>query len=281
MALPPPSPLRSWSATLFFKRRGSSLLAFGLLAVSVSYGHATPPSPSSASAPLEARKGEIEALLDLTDDLNRGRSSHSELVMKVKTARYEREMTIEAWSEGAERSLLRILSPKRDAGVATLKVGDEAWNYLPKIDRTLKISASAMGGAWMGSHLTNDDLIKGSRMRRDYTWALMSRPTDSGEGRYQIELTPKPDVPVVWGRLTLYISADKRPERVEYWNERGRLQRVMSFHDYRELDGRAVPMRMRVTPKNKEGELTELIYTTLDFNVSLPPRTFSLQSLKR
>jgi len=241
---------------------------------------ASPPKPAHRQA-LKAAAGEVEALLDLTDDLNRGRSSHSELVMKVKTARYQREMKIEAWSEGAERSLLRILSPKRDAGVATLKVGDEAWNYLPKIDRTLKISASAMGGAWMGSHLTNDDLIKGSRMRRDYTWALLARPSAAGEGSYELTLTPKPEAPVVWGKLSLFISADKRPQRIEYWNERGVLQRVMSFHDYQDREGRAVPMRMRVTPSNKEGEYTEITYSALTFNVTHPPRTFSLQSLKR
>ncbi|MAD60824.1 MAG: hypothetical protein CMH49_04800, partial [Myxococcales bacterium] len=90
----------------------------------------------SAVNSLEAKQGEVEALLDATDDLNRGRSSHSLMKMKVKTARYEREMKVEAWTQGSEKSLLKILSPKRDAGVSTLKVGDEAWNYLPKVDRT-------------------------------------------------------------------------------------------------------------------------------------------------
>jgi hypothetical protein len=237
------------------------------------------------SEPIKPLPGEVEALLDGTDDLNRGASSHSVMTMRVKTKRYDREMKIEAWTQGKDRSLLKVLSPKRDAGVATLKVDDEAWNYLPKIDRTLKISASAMGGAWMGSHLTNDDLVRNSRMRDDYTWILLTRPQLSAqggppEGAYHIELTPKPDAAVVWGKVSVHINAKKLPIKVEYWNERGVLKRTMTFLDYRETSGRSVPMRMRITP-SKVDEFTEVIYNTLDFGVSLSPRTFSLQALKR
>ena len=230
---------------------------------------------------LEARPGEIEALLDATDDLNRGSSSHATLVMKVKTDRYDREMKIEVWTQGKEKSLLRIISPKRDSGVAFLKVGDEAWNYLPRVDRTMKLSASAMGGAWMGSHLTNDDLVRQSRLREDYTWSLHQRPSKGGQGQYHIELKPKPDAPVVWGKVSVYLLPDQRPERLEYWNERGILLRVISFHDYQKQGERMIPMRIRVTPQREPGSYTELIYQDLSFDVSLSSRTFSLQSLKR
>lgn len=235
---------------------------------------------------IKAQAGEVEALLDATDDLNRGRSSHSLMTMKVKTARYEREMKVEAWTQGTEKSLLKIRAPKRDAGVSTLKVGDEAWNYLPKVDRTLKLSASSMGGAWMGSHLTNDDLVRGSRMRDDYTWRLLARPQADGseidqQGVYKIELIPKPNAPVVWGKVLVVIDAQKRPQSLSYWNEREVLIREMSFHDYQKVKEQFVPMRMRVTPSKKAGEFTEIIYEQLDFDVDLSPRLFSLQSLKR
>ena len=243
-------------------------------------------APKSAfSQPVKAQPGEVEALLDATDDLNRGASSHAIMSMRVKTSRYDREMKIEAWTRGNSQSLLKVRSPMRDAGVATLRVGDEAWNYLPKIDRTLKISASAMGGAWMGSHLTNDDLVRNSRMREDYTWVLLARPQLSEvegilQGEYLIELTPKPDVPLVWGKVTLHVNAQKVPVKVHYWNERGVLKRTITFLDYREISGRSVPMRIRVIP-DKSGEMTEITYDFLEFDVSLSRRTFSLQALKR
>jgi hypothetical protein len=226
----------------------------------------------------------VEGLLDASDDINRGASSHGRVKMSVKTARYEREMELELWSEGEERSLIKVLSPRRERGIATLKVGDEAWNYLPKVARTLKISTASMGGAWMGSHLTNDDLVRGSRMREDYTWSLYERPTGEGEalsGRYEIHLTPKPNAPVVWGLVKLWVSAQRVPEKIEYYNERGALLRTISFHDVVTQGERTFPKRTRVTPADKPSEFTEMTYVELDFDVKLPPRTFSLQALKR
>ena len=90
------------------------------------------------STPAHAAEPTIEELLDATDDVNRGESSTSTVEMEVKTKRYERTMTMKAWSRGEEDSLIRILSPAKDAGTTTLKVGEDMWNYIPKIDRTMK-----------------------------------------------------------------------------------------------------------------------------------------------
>ena len=117
-------------------------------------------------------------------------------------------------------------------------------------------------------------------MRRDFTWKLLSRPSSPSEGEYHIDLTPKPNAAIVWGKVAVHIDAAKRPTRIEYFNERGVLKRTISFHDYKEISGRAVPMRMKVTP-DTPNELTEMIYDTLEFDVSLSPRLFSLQALKR
>ena len=80
-----------------------------------------------------------EELLNATDDVFRGSSSEAVIEMHVKTKRYERSMEMEAWSKGTERSLVRILSPAKEKGVATLKVDENIWNYLPKVDRTMKV----------------------------------------------------------------------------------------------------------------------------------------------
>ena len=83
--------------------------------------------------------GDAKALMRKMDALWRGQSSRAVITMIVKTHRYERKITMEAWSEGREKSLVRILRPKKDRGIATLKVGKNIWNYLPKIDRAAKI----------------------------------------------------------------------------------------------------------------------------------------------
>lgn len=106
------------------------------------------------------------------DDLFRGKSSQGLMTMTVVTKHWKRTLTMQWWSKGKDRSLVRILAPKKEAGTATLRVGNDVWNYLPKVKRVIKLPSSMMSGSWMGSHFTNDDLVKESRMADDYTFKI-------------------------------------------------------------------------------------------------------------
>lgn len=201
--------------------------------------------------------------------------------MQVKTDRYERTMEMEVWSRGTEESLIRILAPAKEKGVSTLKVGDNIWNYLPKVDRTLKIAGAAMSGAWMGSHISNDDLVKSSRLAEDFTWTVSQEPGPDGTGSWVIELVPRPDAPVVWGKVVVQIRHDKQPEQIAYFDEKGRLVRTMRFLQIQEMSGRTFPTVVRVEPADAPGEFTQIQYQQMEFDIELPDRTFSLQALKR
>ena len=249
-------------------RRASALL-FGALAVAS-------PAPGRDDGGPTARE-----LLDGTDDMHRGESSHVTITMDVKTRRWTRSLTMESWSQGKDRSLIVIRSPAKEAGMATLMVDDNIWNYLPKVDRTMKVPASLMGGSWMGSHFTNDDLVKDSRMADDYTYELTERPAAAGSGQYVVECAPKPDAPVVWGKVIVKLSVDEVPTEITYWDEKGRLKRTMAFSGYRHVDGRLVASAMRLVPNDRPEEYTEVLYDGIEFDVELPTETFTLQGLKR
>lgn len=225
---------------------------------------------------VSAAEPTIEELLDATDDVNRGASSKSTITMQVKTKRYERTMTMDAWSRGEEDSLIRITAPAKDAGTTTLKVGDDMWNYIPKIDRTMKIPPGMMSGAWMGSHFSNDDLVKSNRLADEFTYEKESVV----DGVYTIVCTAKPDAAVVWGKVVVKVREDKIPLEVGYYDEDGELARKLTFSDVRELGGRTVPATMLLEPADRPGEFTKITTTAMDFDVKFDDRTFSLQSLK-
>ncbi|MBN1336097.1 MAG: outer membrane lipoprotein-sorting protein [Deltaproteobacteria bacterium] len=237
---------------------------------------------SGPAFPAGADEAKARELLDRTDDLHRGTSSHGTITMHVKTARYERRLTMEIWSRGEEASLVVIQAPPKEAGTATLMVGEDIWNYLPKVDRTMKVPASMRSGTWMGSHFTNDDLVKESRMADDYTFAITATPETDPQKHWVIECIPKPDAAVVWGRVVVRIRAsDELPVQVTYWDEKGALKRTMTFEDVRTIGGRTLPARMRLVPTDKPDEFTEVTYDALEFDVSIPESTFTLQALKR
>ena len=202
--------------------------------------------------------------------------------MDVVTENWERSMAMEVWSLGTEYSLIRITAPRKEAGTATLKAHDEIWNYLPRVDRTIKIPASMMMGAWMGSHFTNDDLVKESRLIEDYDITISHDGARDGVTVWELTLSPKPEAPVVWGRIEYQVRQDDMmPTWARYYDEDGDLVRTMTFSDYRVLGGRLVPTIMDVRPEDKPGERTTVRYGELEFDIDLDEDFFSLRALRR
>ena len=231
-----------------------------------------------------ATQARAEEILRKVDDMWRGKSSRAGIVMKVKTANYTRTLSLDAWSKGKEMTLVRIVSPLKEKGTATLKTGNEIYTYLPKTDRTIKLSSGMMMGSWMGSHFTNDDLVKESRLTDDYDTTITFEGTRQGKNMMEFTLIPKPDAAVVWGKiiLLLYVDGDDYvPVKEEYFDEDGAPVRTMAFSDVKIFSGRKIPAILRVTPVGKPGEFTELIYGSLDFNLDINDSFFSLSQLRR
>lgn len=232
-----------------------------------------------APAPAADRATE---LLKRVDDLWRGESSHARMRMRVKTERYERQMSLEAWTLGTEKTLVRILEPKREKGTATLKSGDSIYTYLPRTDRTIKLNAGMMGGSWMGSHFTNDDLVQEARLSEDYDASITFEGARDGQQLVELTLVPKADAAVVWGKIVTLIEAESLiPKKTVYYDEDLKPARAMSFHDVRQLGGRPAPARMRMVPADKPKEFTEMSYELLELDPPMAAGLFSLQSLRK
>ncbi|TVR61662.1 MAG: outer membrane lipoprotein-sorting protein, partial [Gemmatimonadales bacterium] len=215
------------------------------------------------------------------DDLLRGESSRGSVRMEVVTQRWTRTMEMEMWSLGQEYSLVRVLSPAREAGTATLKVDRDIWNYLPRVDRTIKVPGSGMGGSWMGSHFTYDDLVRESSMVDDYDIQVSFEGERDGEAIWEFTLIPLPEAPVVWGRVELEVRQDDRmPLRTRYFDDRGELARTMVFSRFRTMGGRLVPSELSMHPADRPDERTTLVYDGLEFDIGLEEGFFSLQRLR-
>ncbi len=250
----------------------AAVLGFAALAV-----------PSYAATQTATCAGLFDAteIVDCVDRIMRGESSRGISTMEVVTENWSRAMEMQVWSLGTDHALVRILSPRKDAGTATLKAGNEIWNYLPRVDRTIKIPASLMSASWMGSHFTNDDLVKESRLIEDYEITLAYEGDRDGVEVWEFDLVPRPEAPVVWGRISYQVrKSDTMPVYARYYDEDGELVRTMTFFDYRELGGRLVPAAMRVVPEDKPGEFTEFRYSELEFDVDLDEAFFSLRRLR-
>lgn len=209
-------------------------------------------------------------------------SSHGLMRLEVVTENWRRTLEMEAWSLGKDDFLVRILQPAKDRGVATLKSGNDIWNYLPKVDRVIKIPSSLMGEGWMGSHLTNDDLVKENRVEEDYDFSLLEKSEEGSRTLLVIEALPKPEAAVVWGKIVYTIdAASLLPVKVDYYDEEGQKAREMRFEDLKLLGGKRLPSRVVVQPTDKPGESTVMSYLELAFDVPLTADFFSLKNLRK
>ncbi len=229
---------------------------------------------------LQADDPTVEDLMLAADDLLRGESSEGRITMRVRTARWQRELRLYLLSEGSEKALVRIESPPKERGTATLKVEQNIWNYLPRVDRTIKVPGSMMQAAWMGSHFTNDDLVRESRFSEDFECRFEQRPAE-GADHWFVRCVPLPDAPVVWGAVEARFRVEDRLlDRVEYFDERDRLVRTVVYDDIGPLGGRTLPRRMRVVPADAPDEFTEIVYDELRFEVEVGDGAFTLQALR-
>jgi hypothetical protein len=139
-----------------------------------------------------------------------------------------------------------------------------------------------MSASWMGSHFTNDDLVRESRMADDYTFAVTFEGERDGVRLIEITCTPKPDAAVVWGQVVVVVRAeDYLPVVVEFRDEDLRLARTIRYDDVKRLGGRTLPTHLTVVPTDKPAESTVVHYDDIAFDVTLDPDAFSLRALQR
>ena len=223
-----------------------------------------------------------QELLDRADDLYRGESSRGEMTMSITTEHWKRTLSLEFWSQGSDKSLMKIQSPKKEKGTATLMVGRDVWNFLPKVKRVIKVPSSMMGASWMGSHLTNDDLVKKNRMANDYDASITFSGERNGLAIYEVTCITKEDATVVWGKVVLEIGQqDQIPRTIQYFDEDMVLSRTMTFSDIQTIGAYTLPMTFKMTEVDRPNESTEMTYNSLAFDVKHPDKLFSLRSLQR
>jgi len=224
----------------------------------------------------------VQEIVKRSDDLLRGKTMSGRYSMTVIRPQWQRHMEFKFWSEGTEKSFILMLAPAKEKGVAFLKLNRQMWNYIPKINRIIKIPPSMMLQSWMGSDFTNDDLVKESSIVKDYTHELLGREMLDGVEVYKIEMRPKPLAAVVWDRIIEWIRvADHIPMRAEYFNERGEHIRTMLFTDIKQFGDRRVPSRYELIEEKKPGRKTVLILHEARFDQPINKSIFTKRFLRR
>lgn len=216
------------------------------------------------------------------DDNMRGNTSLADITIKIIRPTWDREMNMKTWTKGDDFSMILITSPAKEKGTVFLKRVKEVWNWIPSIERNIKLPPSMMSQSWMGTDFTNDDLVKEASSVADYDHKLLGNETILQKECYKIEMIPKPSAAIVWEKVIVWIdTVDFLQLKADFYDEDGELVNTMISGDVKELGGRKITAKIEMLPIDKEGHKTVIIYNDILFDKEIKDDFFTTRTMKQ
>ncbi len=221
-------------------------------------------------------------IIQKANDLTMGKTSEGENTMILVRPDWKREVSMKIWSRGVDFYMILITAPAREKGQVFMKRNNEMWNWVPTINKMIKIPPSMMSQSWMGSDFTNDDLLKQFSIVDDYNHSIIGSDSVEGFDCYKIKLQPKPEAAVVWGKIIMWISKKDYYElKAEYYDEFGELVNKQFGSEIKDFGDRKLPSKFVMIPTDNEGNQTILQTDKMNFNIDIPESFFSQQNMKK
>ncbi len=225
---------------------------------------------------------DAKAIIKKAEQKMNGEYSKSTMTMEIKRPGWSRKVEMKSWSKGNDFYMILITAPAKEKGQVYLKRYNEMWNWVPSINRMIKIPPSMMMQSWMGSDFTNDDLVKQSTLAEDYTHKILSAENLRDQACYKVELIPKPDAPVVWGKIIMWVTQNGHNIwQAQYYDEDDYLVNTEKAYQLKKMDDRVIPTKLVMTPADDPGNETILNINNIQFNEKIDEGFFSQQNMKR
>ncbi len=210
----------------------------------------------------------------------RGLSSKTEMTMVIHRPDWERSMTMNAWTKGEDKSLVRVLEPKKDRGNGTLTIKKAMWSFAPRVNRVIKIPSSMMGQSWMGSDFSNKDIARADDILDDYDYTLLAVETLDDVAVYEIAAIPHDDAAIVWGKEVLKISAEHVVLSHSFYDQDGELVKTLATLEVVEMGGRTIAKRQRIGDIDTPDEWTEIRIGSVEYGLELSDSLFTQSNLR-
>ena len=215
------------------------------------------------------------------NELMQGQTNESVMKMTIVRPAWKRSISFKTWSKGSKLSIALITDPAKEKGQSFLKRNNEIWNWVPTIQRMIKLPPSMMSQGWMGSDFTNDELLKESSLVEDYIHTLEGTEFINGIECYKIKFVPKPDAAIVWGAIMKWISKEAYFQlKSEYFDEENLLVKTELASDIKTMGNRKIPTHFELIPADKPGNKTILDMEMVIFNKPMEDGFFSQQNMK-
>jgi len=219
-----------------------------------------------------------QEIMQKVDANVRGKNIYMQMDMSITSFGHKRTMKMQTWAEGSKKSFVKTIYPPKDRGITFLSLDNQMWQYVPKIERIIKIPPSMMLQNWMGSDITNDDMVKQSSIVDDYDATILKR---DGE-MVTLQLIPKEDATVVWGKIISQINTTNYTNVQDiFYDEDGFKVRTFTYAKVKKFGKYYTPTYWKITPSDKKDQYTEIIIEDVKYDTKISQQYFKKSALKR
>ncbi len=206
--------------------------------------------------------------------------AESEMIITIKNRVITKKMV--SYSEGNKKSFIEFLSPARDRGTKILKIEDIVKIYYPSAERILRLSGHMLRQSMMGSDFSFEDMTeRATKLREEYTAGATTEETINGRSCYLLVLVSKIPKQTYFTRKIWVDKERFLGLKEELYAKSGKLLKVMTVDDIKIYKNRYYPFKITVEDKIRKNSKTEMIIKKIDFDISIPPGTFSERNLMK
>jgi outer membrane lipoprotein-sorting protein len=201
--------------------------------------------------------------------------------MIIHGRRETRTVESKSWQRGTADAFTEYLAPAREKGTKMLKLAGDLWTYSPATDRIIMISGSMLRQSVMGSDLSYEDMMEDPRLDHAYDATVTGTDTVNARGCWVLQLTAREEG-LAYETRKLWVDRERFvPLREDLFAKSGRLLKTMRLSDVVRVQGRWVPRHAVYKDVLKEGEGTEFVIVSIEFDAAIPSYLFSKAALRR
>jgi len=221
---------------------------------------------------------------DILQQIDNNLSAENMIVtstMVIHGRRASRSVTAKSWIQGVDQSFTEYLSPPREAGTKMLKLEDQLWMYSPQTDRTIRIAGHMLRQSVMGSDLSYEDMMEDPKLTNMYTAEVLGEEAFNDRDCWVVELTARED-DIAYASRKMWVDKERMIAlREDRFAKSGTLLKTAEISEVMRQDGRWYPKNMVFKDALSDGEGTEYIVDSIEFNAEIPDYVFTRASLRQ
>jgi len=203
-------------------------------------------------------------------DKYRNPSDAYSMNVRIVSTTEKEESSFLVYLKGSDKTLIKVLGPKKTLGRNMLMIGENMWVYIPNIRRSVRVSLSQK----LTGEAANGDI---SRMRwaGDYTHKIEKK--EAKQWQLSLEATKKG---LTYSKINVWIDAkDKRPLKAEFLTLSGKTIKTATYEKYEKVLGMMRPSQIHIVDNLKKDQYSDIYIEKME-NKNFPDSLFTEKSLE-